>query len=525
MTSIHELAESGTLTKDELRRQVASRSGIINEPNSSGVPPLTLAAVRGHLSTVNLLLREGADVNQKDRNHCTALNIVAQHVRDNQAAIIRALIRHGADVDATCPELKNNTPLMTVIIQTGDLDSITELVNANASLTAENTLGQTAEDLAKGKDEVIAALQPKSTRKGSVAKAVRHILNTVLRVLTMLNRPLQTGVQFLSQVFGFTPQGRNRRRIEVRFMLSFTHIGGAEPTPETPEAQKEREIKEELNKITEHIKKSKMDQFTGMDDKFLETLATKTVTLRNDVNTHLGRPENLPDMINLAMYKPVIYCDDSGSMKEDERYEHQASMVERISRVTTKLVPDELGVDLRFINRNENFTNLREEQIKENVQKVTPNGGTPIGTNLEGKILKPLIYEPLEKEGLKRPFLISIITDGWPTVEDEDKLKNVIRECKWKLDKAKYPKYTVLFQISQVGNADEAVNFLNGLREDPELKGMIYVTTERLDSIYQDLRDNENGLEVWLLKKLVEPIYRWGPDFVKRQALQRKKGE
>ncbi|RYP48447.1 hypothetical protein DL768_005649 [Monosporascus sp. mg162] len=483
-----------------------------------------------------LLLREGADVNQRDRNHCTALNIVAQHARDNQAAIIRALIHHGADVDATCPELENSTPLMTVIIQTWDLDSITELVDANASLTAENTSGHTAVDLAKGQPEVIAALQSKSTRKGLVAKAYRHILNIVLRVLAMLNGPLRTGVRFLSQVFGFTPQGRNRQKVEA-------HAGA---TVEIPEAQKEREIKEELNKITEHIKKSKMDQFTGMDDKFLETLAAKTVALRNDVNTHLGRPENLPDMINLAMYKPVIYCDDSGSMM-GERYEHQASMVERISRVATKLVPDELGIDLRFINHNEDFTNLREEEINGNVRKVAPNGGTPIGTNLERKILRPLIYEPLENEGLKRPFLISIITDGWPTGEDEDKLKNVIRECKWKLDKAKYPKYTVLFQIRQVGNADGAVSFLNGLREDPDLKGKIYVTTgksspivihwdkgpgwwegvslqcpERLDSVYQDLRDNENGLE--LLKKLVEPTYRWGPDFVKRQALQHKKG-
>ncbi|KXX73183.1 Ankyrin repeat and EF-hand domain-containing protein 1 [Madurella mycetomatis] len=526
MPSIHDLAQKGTLTKAELRRQIESRPESINEPNSEGIPPLTLAAGRGHLSIVDLLLREKADANQKDRNGRTALNVAAQHAGDNQAAIIRALLRGGAEVDATCPALKNNTPLMTVIIQTSDLDSIAELVDKKASLTAKNMSGQTAGDLAKGKDKVIAALQQNSTRKGIFAKAVGRITRTVGRVLTIFNEPLQTGIRFLTKALGFTPQWLSRQRIATPVISPEDIPRTSGPTPETSEAKKEREVKEELAKIADDIKKSKMNKFTGLNDDFLETLAAKTVALRQDVSTLLGSPENLPDMINLAMYKPVVYCDDSGSM-EGERYDvHQKSIVERISRITTKIVPDELGVDLWFINHPEGFTNLREERIRAVVEDVRPTfNGTRIGTNLEEKILKPLIYEPMKTGRLTRPFLISIITDGWPTLEDDDKLKNVIRKCKFELDKLKYPQHAVLFQISQVGDEPKADKFLKNLRDDSELEGMIYVTTNRLDSIYQDLRDNEKQLEIWLLKTLVAPIYRWGPDFIKRQHLERKKRE
>lgn len=71
---------------------------------------------------------------------------------------------------------------------------------------------------------------------------------------------------------------------------------------------REREVKEQLSEITENVKKSGLGKFTGMDDTFLETLADKSIALRNDANTDLGKPENIPDMIDLAMYKTVIYC-------------------------------------------------------------------------------------------------------------------------------------------------------------------------------------------------------------------------
>ncbi|KAH6855745.1 hypothetical protein B0I37DRAFT_61545 [Chaetomium sp. MPI-CAGE-AT-0009] len=535
MASIHELAQNGTLTKPELRQRKKSRPGIVNEPDANGVPPLTLAAARGHLDVVKLLIREKADVRHRDRKGYTALDAAARHARTNQAAIILALLDAKAEVDAPCPALRGNTPLMTVVSQTADLDAIAQLRGHGASLERKNDDGQTAVDLARGRADVVEALKRKPEEKRTLFRVVvGKIIAVVTRVLVLVNKPLKKGYQLLTQGFGYTPPDRRRkvknaphpsqgqnRPPEDRDQPTQNAPRIVEPVPETPEEKKEREIKEQLHEIAANVKKSGLSKFTGMDDTFLETLADKAIALRNNANTDLGNPENIPDMIDLAMYKPVIYCDDSGSMAGG-RYELQKNIVKRISRVTTMLVPDNLGVDLTFINNNQHFTNLREDEINDTVNKVSPGGGTTIGSSLETKILEPLVYEPLKDggPGLKRPVLISIITDGEPTDDPKNRFQKAIMKCKRRLDEKHYPHFAVLFQISQVGN--EADDFLNDLKNDPELQDSIYVTSGRLDDAYKQERENERALEVWLLKTLVKPIYAWGPDNMRKAAAERK---
>ncbi|KAK4248287.1 hypothetical protein C7999DRAFT_13811 [Corynascus novoguineensis] len=520
MTSIHELARNGTLTKAQVRQAKKS----VNELDANGVPPLALAARMGHLDTVRLLLREGANPNLKDRNGATALNVAARYASKDRAAIIRALLKWDAAVDAPDPNMSNNTPLMAVVVQNPDLDSISELLKKGASLSVKNDFGKTAENLAKN-DWVVAALQRKPD-KNVFSKVVEKITNFALRTLVLLNTPLMSGVRFLTRMYNYTPRVRSRPEQPLPPAPEATREA-PEETPkeepvETPERKQEREIENQLKEISDKIKESNLSKFTGMDDRFLDTLAEKTIALRKDISTDLGQPRNLPDMINLALYKPVLYCDDSGSM-EGEGYEYQRNMVKRICRVTTKLVPDDLGVDLHFINHRQGFADLREDEINEQLKTIKPDGGTTIGTNLERKILDPLVYKPLESGGLKRPLLISIITDGEPTGESADKLKTVILDCKERLDKHDCPAYAVVFQISQVGDSDAADEFLRELKDDDELKGTLMVTTDRLDKVFEAQKENEKGLEVWLLKTLVEPIYRWGPDFVKKQRSERRK--
>ena len=124
-------------------------------------------------------------------------------------------------------------------------------------------------------------------------------------------------------------------------------------------------------------------------------------------------------------------------MKGD-RYDDQKAMVERIARVATRIIPEQMGIDLRFINARTAFTDRREEQILTDMTAVTPRGTTPLGRSLKERILEPLIYHPLERGiPLERPYLISIITDGRP--DDHESFINALHECKSALEDANYP--------------------------------------------------------------------------------------
>jgi hypothetical protein len=259
-----------------------------------------------------------------------------------------------------------------------------------------------------------------------------------------------------------------------------------------------------------YVKETKLTKFFRPGDPFLQTVAEKATKLREDPNTDLGKPENMERLTRLALYQPVIYCDDSGSMKGD-RYKKQVDLVTRIARIATKIVPDGLGVELRFINANSSphleLSNLSSAEIDGAMALVKPAGGTEIGTNLRSKILEPLVYDALENgQPLKRPLLVCTITDGCPSGEPVTTLKNMIKECGEKLVEANYEPTAVMFSLSQIGNVKAAAEFLDELRRDRDIKEVLYCTTDQLDSRYEDLKKNEKELEVWLLEMLTKPL-------------------
>jgi hypothetical protein len=74
------------------------------------------------------------------------------------------------------------------------------------------------------------------------------------------------------------------------------------------------------------------------------------------------------------------------------------------------------------------------------MKAVEPRGNTKIGTYLEKKILKPLIYD-IVKSGktLERPIIVSCITDGCPGGESPEKFKEMILKCVRFLREQEYP--------------------------------------------------------------------------------------
>lgn len=128
-------------------------------------------------------------------------------------------------------------------------------------------------------------------------------------------------------------------------------------------------------------------------------------------------------------------------MKREGRWERQKELIQRITQVTTLVLPEGDGVALRFINRDvDNATNLILEGRRDILKPMTwqPGGDTPIGTNLQSKILQPLAYDKIKNKLLDRPLLI-IITDGMPEPEDSSVLVKTILECERQLQENDYP--------------------------------------------------------------------------------------
>ena len=231
-----------------------------------------------------------------------------------------------------------------------------------------------------------------------------------------------------------------------------------------------------------------------------------------DDSTDLSKPENIKRLTRLSLYETIIYCDDSGSMR-GSRWDIQKKLVTRIARIATRIVPeDAAGVQLHFINAPSPSTLLKDAtELEQAMDKVQPNYGTNIGTNLRSKILEPvynciLKATPSDPIPLKRPILVCTITDGSPGPENTNTLENMIVECKKKLTEAGYDPTAVMFCVSQLGNDEKAAQFLDGLRSNPRLKEVLYITADRLDEKFQDLAVNERQLDSWLLHLLTKPI-------------------
>lgn len=148
--------------------------------------------------------------------------------------------------------------------------------------------------------------------------------------------------------------------------------------------------------------------------------------------------------LDKAFLADIRYVDDSGSMRDghrgEKRWTSQNQLINRIARVTTYILPEGEGVYMRYINQGiSNADSLAFEELRDIIQPLTPGGDTPIGTNLRNKILEPLVYSKLPND-LKRPLLISVITDGDPSKEPRSTFVNAIVECGERLEAARLPR-------------------------------------------------------------------------------------
>ncbi|KAI9001753.1 hypothetical protein DFJ74DRAFT_454588 [Hyaloraphidium curvatum] len=203
----------------------------------------------------------------------------------------------------------------------------------------------------------------------------------------------------------------------------------------------------------------------------------------------------------VGLYDVVIYIDDSGSMEyynqHDGRKDDLMSLLEIICKIVT--IYDEDGVSLRFFNSTVSKDNVRTAQdIISTIRQVQFDGLTPLGTNLDKRIIQPLIIGPARAGRLPKPVLTIVLTDGEPNGEEggnNRKVFDVIGACRKALAATQYGVGAAEFQFVQLGKDLAAQKFLGQLDSDPVIGDLVDVTSN-YEMEAEEWRQKGNDLDV-----------------------------
>jgi hypothetical protein len=218
------------------------------------------------------------------------------------------------------------------------------------------------------------------------------------------------------------------------------------------------------------------------------------------------------DIVKLALYDVILYIDDSGSMAFEENGERIDDLKLILSRVAfaTSLFDDD-GIQVRFMNSTDQGNNIRnEQQVTEMVTRTKFSGLTPMGRELQNKILGPLVLNPARSGQLRKPVLVITITDGQPTGESSGDVARIISNASGELARnPRYGKGALAFQFAQVGNDLKAREFLSKLDEEPSIGDIIDCTSSTLFSIFSQtplLTRSDYEVEADEMKRANPPV-------------------
>ncbi|KZT70617.1 hypothetical protein DAEQUDRAFT_764496 [Daedalea quercina L-15889] len=190
------------------------------------------------------------------------------------------------------------------------------------------------------------------------------------------------------------------------------------------------------------------------------------------------------------------------------RYIKQRDLVSRIACTATKIVPDDFGVELRFINSRITKSNVTTEEIDQTLASVRRDGDWY--DTAKGHLGGVRVRSSCGRGELLQATVPRMrhITDGEPTNEPQTTFKDAIVECHSTLDSHILYSTSVMFCVSQIGDDLAAEVFLDGLRNDASIQDVVHCTAEKLDDKFDELRGNESRLEEWILglRLLTKPM-------------------
>jgi len=217
------------------------------------------------------------------------------------------------------------------------------------------------------------------------------------------------------------------------------------------------------------------------------------------------------DIVKLALYDVILYIDDSGSMafeENGERIDDLKLILSRVAFATSLFDAD--GIQVRFMNSADQGNGIRDERmVNEMISRTKFSGLTPMGRELQNKILGPLVLGPARSGQLQKPILVITITDGQPTGESPSDVARIVTNASTELQRSRYGKGALAFQFAQVGNDLKAQEFLGKLDEDPTIGDIIDCTSNYEVESAEMARANppvDLTPELWLIKLLLGAI-------------------
>ncbi|KAI0411375.1 hypothetical protein F5X98DRAFT_383817 [Xylaria grammica] len=212
-----------------------------------------------------------------------------------------------------------------------------------------------------------------------------------------------------------------------------------------------------------------------------EELAKKAADLTNGANNNFDLdPKFAPGVVKLDVFDFMILCDNSRSMML--RPALLKSTLKRLAKIANILTPT--GISLRFLNYdkdgNGDFDGLFMEDVERKFKEVGFKTGSRLGTVLRDKIVEPIIAKA-QSRTLEKPVLVLIITDGKPSGENPDTLRDAIHSCKQSADIQYYGSAAVVFIVARLGSSTSAKRFLGEIENDEAIQGMVYCSADGLN--------------------------------------------
>ncbi|KAF3177861.1 Ankyrin repeat and SOCS box protein 7 [Orbilia oligospora] len=301
MPRIHELITANSLTASNLD-DLLSQGNDIEERDDDGLTPLCLACLKTQLGSVKLLLRSpDCNVNTTSSKNRSALWYAASAPNGSQD-IVNYLLANKADPNIQSEDSKFSTAIRRAAYR-ANKKQIEALLRAGAKI---ETAGP------NDKDDIIQTLEA-GKAKNKKYQGIIDLMKSgpppppgkaYLLIAGLVGALISFIIYTVNKISGafsriFKAKGKQIEEATINEVdipaVELEKFTGTDP-------------KKNLENLHGFMKETDLGVIFDKQPDYLEKVAKNAEKLANDTTTDLGKPENIQDMIKLALFQTIIFC-------------------------------------------------------------------------------------------------------------------------------------------------------------------------------------------------------------------------